>query len=144
MNFINMIKDRLMEEQEKIDEFYRIWDMYETTEKIYYAIPLPKDIIRIYDNEIGYGKFTNPNNLEEYEEKLKYYKKVAEYYNNNDFVLDCKYTDAIFYDNKRILDYYISPEVRRKVNGICDELEKSIKSLKLESVYFQQPSKKRN
>ena len=118
--------------------------MYETTEKIYYAIPLPKDIIRIYDNEIGYGKFTNPNNLEEYEEKLKYYKKVAEYYNNNDFVLDCKYTDAIFYDNKRILDYYISPEVRRKVNGICDELEKSIKSLKLESVYFQQPSKKRN
>lgn len=133
---IKEIKDRLMEEQEKIDEFYTTWEMYETTEKIYYAIPTPKDIIKIYDNEIGYNKFTNPNDLEEYEEKLKYFKKVAEYYNDNDFVLDYKYTNALFNDNYKILDYYISPEVRRRVNGICKELEESIKKLRIESVYF--------
>lgn len=134
MNTIEIIKTDLTEEKEEIEQIYKLWAKYETTEKIYYTIPLPNEINRIYDNEIGYDKFSNPNDIEEYKEKLKFYRKVAEYYDNNEFILDNKFIDMLFLDYKKILDYYISPELRRKVHGICKELEKSIETL--ESQYY--------
>lgn len=133
MTDIRPIKYDLMEEKEDIEYIYDIWEKYEAEESICYAIPLPTEIIRFYDNEIGYDKFSNPNDLEEYKEKLKFYKKVAEYYDSNDFVLDNKFTDVLFCDYKKIVDYYISPEAKRRVHGICKELEESIKTLELVS-----------
>lgn len=136
MNNIEIIKDELAEEKEEIECIYKMWEKYETTEHICYSIPLPDELIRTYDNEIGYDNFSNPNDIEEYKEKLKYYKKVAEYYDNNDFVLDNKFTN-ILYDYKNISNYYISPELRRRVHGICKELENSIKTLEYE--YYNNP-----
>ena len=138
MTDIRPIKYDLMEEKEDIEYIYDIWEKYEAEESICYAIPLPTEIIRFYDNEIGYDKFSNPNDLEEYKEKLKFYKKVAEYYDSNDFVLDNKFTDVLFCDYKKIVDYYISPEVKRRVHGICKELEESIKEIELTEIteYF--------
>lgn len=133
MSIIEMIKEDLMEEKEEIELLYKLWEIYETTELIHYNIPLPDEINRMHDNEIGYDKFTDPYKIERYKEQLKYYKKVAEYYDNNDLVLDQYIADRDFYDAKQILKYFISPNIRRKAHGICRELEESIK--KLESEY---------
>ena len=134
MKNVENIKTNLMEETEAIEHIYKLWELYETAENIYYGIPLPNEINRIYDNEIGYNNFSNPNYIEEYKEKLKFYKKVAEVYDKNDFVVDNKFTDALFMDYNKILDYYISPALRRRVHEICKELEESIETLEYE--YF--------
>lgn len=128
--FIAEIKEDLNEEIEELELLCKLWSIYEKTDNIYYNIPLPDEINRIYDNEIGYNKFTTPNHIEEYKQKLNYYKIVAEYYDNNDFVIDKSILSA--YDPKEILNYFITPPIRRKAHGICEELEKSIKLLTLE------------
>lgn len=129
MSTVEIIKEEIKEEKEELELLYKLWDIYETTEHIYYNIPLPIEIIRISDNEFGYNKFTNPSDLEEYKRKLKYYKKVAEYYDSNDFVFDKYESIGSFYDPKQILKYFISSEERRRVHGMCKELEDSIERL---------------
>ena len=129
MSTVEIIKEELKEEKEELELLYKLWDIYETTEHIYYNIPLPNEIIRISDNEFGYNNFTNPDNLREYKEKLKYYKKVAEFYDSNDFVIDEYRADGDFFNTKHILEYFISPETRRRVHGMCKELEESIEKL---------------
>lgn len=129
MSAIEIIKDELMEEKQELEVLYKLWDIYERTENIYYNIPLPNEIIKISDNEFGYNNFTNPDNLREYKEELKYYKKIAEFYDRNDFVIDKYHAKGNFYDAKQILEYFISPETRRRVHGMCKELEESIEKL---------------
>lgn len=86
----------------------------------------------MHDNKIGYGKYNDISQLKFYEEELEFYKHVAEHYDNNDFIITDLHLYGGLYDAEQLEKYYISPEVRRRVHEICDEIENSIKELKSE------------
>ena len=129
---IDFIEAELIEEKEKVEYQIEMCNKYQSKNKRYYNLPLPEDIIKIHDNKIGYGKYNDINSLELYEEELEFYQNVAEHYDNNDFII----TSEHLYEGLSYADemekYYISPEVRRRVHEICDEIEKSINKLKEE------------
>lgn len=132
INSIDYREEELLKEKEKIEFLIGLCDKYRNKNKRYYNLPLPEDIISTHDNRIGYDKYTDIYSLPFYEEELEYYQHVAEHYDNNDFII----TDDILYGGlfnaEQIEKYYISPEVRRRVHEICDEIEKSIDKLKKE------------
>lgn len=130
MNTIDYREEELLEQKEKTEFLIELCKKYRNKNKLYYNIPLPEDIIRKHDNEIGYDKYNDINSLKFYEEELDYYKHVAEHYNNNDFIITDYHLYGGLYDAEQLEKFYISPEARRRIHEICDEIEESIKTLK--------------
>lgn len=132
INSIDYREEELLEEKEKIEFLIELCDKYRNKDKRYYNLPLPEDIIYTHDNKVGYGKYNEINNLPFYEEELEFYQHVAEYYDNNDFIITSDHLYDGLFNAEQIEKYYISPEVRRRVHEICKELEESIDNLKVE------------
>lgn len=130
VNTIDFLEEDFLEQKEKTEFLIELCDKYRNRNKRYYNLPLPEDIIRKYDNEIGYDNYNNINYLEFYKEELNFYKHVAEHYDNNDFIITEEHLYEGLYDANQLEKFYISPEVRRRVHGICKELEESIEKLK--------------
>lgn len=130
MNSIDYIEEELLEQQETTEFQIELCNKYRNKNKRYYNLPLPEDIIRTHDNKIGYDEYNDINHLEEYKEELEFYKYVAEQYDNNEFIITDRHLYGTLYDAEQLEKFYISPEVRRRVHEICDEIEKSIKTLK--------------
>ena len=55
---------------------------------------------------------------------------MAEHYDNNDFIRTDYHLYGGLYDAEQLEKFYISPEARSRIHKICDEIEKSIKTLK--------------
>ena len=132
INSIDYREEELLEEKEKIEFLIELCDKYRNKNKRYYNLPLPEDIIYTHDNKIGYGKYNDINSLEFCEEELEFYQHVAKYYDNNDFIITSDILFGGLFNAEPIEKYYISPEVRRRVHEICDEIETSISELKKE------------
>lgn len=130
INSIDYLHQDFVEEKEKVEFLIELCNMYHNQEKRYYNLPLPEDIIRKHDNDIGYGKYNDISQLKFYEEEHEFYKHVAEHYDNNDFIMTDLHLYGGLYDAEHLEKYYISPEVRRRVHEICEELERSIDELK--------------
>lgn len=130
MDTIDYREEELLEQKEKTEFLIELCKKYRNKNKLYYNIPLPEDIIRKHDNEIGYDRYNDINSLKFYEEELDYYKHVAEHYDNNDFIITDYHLYGGLYDAEQLEKFYISPEARRRIHGICDEIEESIKTLK--------------
>ena len=130
MNTIDYREEELLEQKEKTKFLIELCKKYRNKNKLYYNIPLPEDIICTHDNKIGYGRYNDINSLKFYEEELDYYKHVAEHYDNNDFIISEYHLYGGLYDAEQLEKFYISPEARRRVHEICDEIEESIKTLK--------------
>ena len=129
INSIDFLEEELLEEKEKIEFLIELCNKYRNENRRYYNLPIPKEIISTHDNKIGYGNYNNINFLEEYKEELKFYKYVAQHYDNNDFIITAGQLNGGIYDAEQIEMFYISPEARRKVHSICDEIEKSIEKI---------------
>lgn len=132
INSIDYLHEDFVEEKERAEFLIELCNKYRNKEKRYYNLPLPEDIISMHDNKIGYGKYNDISQLKFYEEELEFYKHVAEHYDNNDFIITDLHLYGGLYDAEQLEKYYISPEVRRRVHEICDEIENSIKELKSE------------
>ena len=130
MDTIDYREEELLEQKEKTEFLIELCKKYRNKNKLYYNIPLPEDIIRKHDNEIGYDRYNDINSLKFYEEELDYYKHVAEHYDNNDFIITDYHLYGGLYDAEQLEKFYISPEARRRIHEICDEIEESIKTLK--------------
>lgn len=132
INSIDYLHEDFVEEKERAEFLIELCNKYRNKEKRYYNLPLPEKIICKHDNDIGYGKYNDINNLKNYEEELDFYKHVAEYYDKNDFIMTELHLYGGLYDAEQLEKYYIGPGVRRRVHEICDEIENSIKELKSE------------
>lgn len=132
INSIDYIEEELIEQKERTEFLIELCDNYKKKNNKYINLPLPEDIIRKYDNDIGYGKYDDIHDLESYEEELEFYKYVSEHYDNNDFIITYRHFQGTLYDSAQLEKFYISPEVRRRVHGICDEIQQSIDQLKKE------------
>lgn len=130
INTIDFREEELLEQKEKTEFLIELCNKYRAEHKRYYNLPVPEDIIRIHDNKIGYNNYNNVNDLEFYKEELDFYKHVAEHYDNNDFIITDMHLYGGLYDAEQLEKFYISPEARRRVHNICDEIEASIKKLK--------------
>ena len=130
INTIDFIEEELLEQKEKTEFLIELCKIYQNENKRYYNLPLPEDITRKHDNGIGYNNYNDITNLEYYEEELNFYKHVADHYDNNDFIITDWHLYGGIYDDEQLEKFYISPEARRRVHSICDEIEKSIKKLK--------------
>ena len=130
INSIDYIEEELLEQQETTEFQIELCNKYRNKNKRYYNLPLPEDIIRTHDNKIGYDEYNDINHLEEYKEELEFYKYVAEQYDNNEFIITDYHLNGGLYDAEQLEKFYISPEVRRRVHEICDEIEESINNLK--------------
>lgn len=130
INSIDFIEEELLEQKEETEYKIELCNKYRNKNKRYYNLPLPHEIIRKHDNEIGYGNYNNINFIEFYEEELNFYKHVAEHYDNNDFIITEWHLRNEIFDAEELESYYITPEARRRVHGICDEIESSIEKLK--------------
>ena len=132
MNSIDYREEELLEEKEKVEFLIELCDTYRNKNKRYYNLPLPEDITYTHDNRIGHGRYTDICSLPFYEEELEFYQHVAEHYDNNDFIITRDILYGGLFNTEQIEKYYISPEARRRVHEICDEIEKSIDKLKKE------------
>lgn len=132
INSIDYREEELLEEKKAMEYLSELCDKHQNKNKRYYNLPLPKDIISTHDNQIGYDKYSEIYLLPYYESELEFYQHVAEYYDNNDFIITQKQLNIRLFNIEELEKYYISPEVRKKVHEICDEIETSIDKLKKE------------
>ena len=132
INTIDCIEEELLEQKEKTECLIELCNKYRNKTRRYYNLPLPHEIIKKHDNEIGYGKYNNINQLEHYKDELEFYQYVAEQYDNTDFIITTWHLRHDIFDIEELKHYYITPEVRRRVHGICDEIQQSIDQLKKE------------
>lgn len=107
-NRVSMLKDDLTEKKEKVENRINLLDKYNNTDKLYYNIPLPEDIITLHDNQIGYSHYNDSNKLDQYKLELNYYRHVCEIYDKNNFIITKHQKYGDLYDIEDIEDYYIS------------------------------------
>ena len=126
---IDYLQEEFLEQKEKTEHLLELCTKYKNGRK-YINIPLPEDIIHKHDNEIGYGYYTDIYSLKFYEEELEFYKQVAEHYDNNDFIINEFHLNGGLVQAEQLEKCYISPEAKRRVHEICNEIEQSIAKLK--------------
>lgn len=121
--------NRLIEEENEVKELINEWKKYNTSNKKYYNIPFPYDLmkskfkdVRVYGNEINNAKGV-----------LSYLKVVCDYYDNNDYVVDFDYCMGNFSKALDINYVKITEADRREIHRIHNKLKYEIETKEKEN-----------
>ena len=115
--------DKLKKQEKELKSTIKAWEEYQNSPKKHINVPIPRDLFHCAFTDV------RREYLDEAKWKLAYWKEISKVYDESDFIVTEIYHMGSFRDADSIKDIQITPEIRKRLHDMCNELEKNIKAI---------------